>query len=103
MMVKKVITKRQLLDTLLQEESQIRLHGVEQLGIFGSFVHETQTKKSDVDVVVKFKHDEKTFDNYMNTVFLLESKLHRKVDLVTSESVSPYIKPHILEEVEYVF
>jgi predicted nucleotidyltransferase len=37
----------------------------------------------------------------MKLSFLLEEILHRKVELVTVESLSPYIGPHILEEVEY--
>ena len=35
------------------------------------------------------------------TSFFLEDLLGRKVDLITTESLSPYIGPHILREVEY--
>lgn len=38
----------------------------------------------------------------MQLVFLLEDILKRQVELVTVESLSPYIGPHILKEVEYV-
>jgi predicted nucleotidyltransferase len=37
----------------------------------------------------------------MALAFLLEDLLGRKVDLLTPESLSPYIGPHILREVEY--
>ncbi|MEL7329393.1 MAG: nucleotidyltransferase, partial [Cyanobacteria bacterium J06559_1] len=43
-----------------------------------------------------------TFDNYMNLAFRLEDLFGRDVDLVTVESLSPHIGPHILAEVEYV-
>lgn len=43
-----------------------------------------------------------TFDNFMEVSFLLEDLLGRKVELVTPESLSPYIGPHILREVESV-
>ena len=33
--------------------------------------------------------------------FFLEELLGRKVELVTPESLSPYIGPHILREAEY--
>ncbi len=33
---------------------------------------------------------------------LLEGLFDRRVDVVTTEALSPYIGPHILKEVEYV-
>lgn len=33
--------------------------------------------------------------------FLLEDLLRRPVELVTTDSLSPYIRPYIIEEVEY--
>jgi len=44
----------------------------------------------------------KTFDNFMNTSFLLEDLMGRRVDLVTQEGLSPYIGPHIMKELESV-
>lgn len=41
-----------------------------------------------------------TFDNFMQLAFLLEDLLNRPVELVTPESISPYIRPYILKEVE---
>jgi len=38
----------------------------------------------------------------MGLSFFLEDILKHRVDLVTSESLSPYIGPHILRETEYV-
>jgi len=38
----------------------------------------------------------------METCFFLEELLGRKIELVTTDSISPYIKPHVLKEVEYV-
>jgi predicted nucleotidyltransferase len=50
---------------------------------------------------VEFEPGRKTFDNFMKLTFLLEDLLHHRVELVTAESLSPYIGPYILEEVEY--
>jgi hypothetical protein len=36
----------------------------------------------------------------MDLSFFLENLLGRKVELVTLQSLSPYINPHILKEVE---
>jgi predicted nucleotidyltransferase len=37
----------------------------------------------------------------MKLSFMLEDVLQHRVELVTVESLSPYIGPHILKEVEY--
>ncbi len=43
-----------------------------------------------------------SFFDFMEVAFLLEELLGRKVDLVTTEALSPHIGPHILLEVERV-
>ncbi|MGH9835584.1 MAG: nucleotidyltransferase family protein, partial [Blastocatellia bacterium] len=57
--------------------------------------------QSDVDILVEFEPEKKSFDNFMRLSFLLEDLFDRRVDLITTESLSPYIGPHILSEVEY--
>jgi predicted nucleotidyltransferase len=58
--------------------------------------------ESDIDVLVEFEPGQKTFDNFMRLVFLLEDLLQRPVEVVTAESLSPYLRPYIMKEVEYV-
>jgi hypothetical protein len=72
------------------------------LGLFGSFRRDQQHGDSDVDLLVEFEPGAKTFDRYMDLAQLLEDLLGRRVELVTPEALSPYIGPHILQEVEYV-
>jgi hypothetical protein len=43
----------------------------------------------------------KSFDHFMELSFVLEEVFQRRVELVTIESLSPHIGPHILKEVEY--
>ncbi|MFY9609642.1 MAG: nucleotidyltransferase family protein, partial [Blastocatellia bacterium] len=76
--------------------------GVRSLGLFGSFARNEQTPESDLDVLVEFDPLLKTFDNFMKVSLLLEDLCDRRVDLVTTESLSPYLRPHIVSEVEYV-
>ncbi len=97
-----VQTKEDLLRRLRRHEARLRELGVRRLGLFGSFRHEQQHAASDVDLLVEFAPGEKTFDNYMALSFLLEEALQRPVELVTKEALSPYIGPHILQDVEYV-
>jgi len=75
--------------------------GVKRIGLFGSFVRGDQNSDSDIDLLVEFEIGRKTFDNFMELSFFLEEVLQHKVELVTVESLSPYIGPHILKEVEY--
>lgn len=96
------LTKQNVQSVLLAHQDQMRSVGVKRLGLFGSFARGEQTLRSDVDILVEFEKGQKTFDHFMQLVFLLEDILKRQVELVTVESLSPYIGPHILKEVEYV-
>ena len=80
----------------------IRSFGVRRLGLFGSFARQGQGPGSDVDLLVEFEPGAKSFDNFMSLSFLLEDALQRPVELVTRESLSPFIGPRILAEVEDV-
>ena len=75
---------------------------MDKMGIFGSFVSGTQNNNSDVDLLVQFKKGQKNFRNFMGTADLTETLLGRNVDLLTPESLSPYIGPYIEKEAEYV-
>jgi predicted nucleotidyltransferase len=96
-----VETKEELLMLMRDHQKEIKRLGVKRCGVFGSFVRAQQDEGSDIDILVEFEPDQKTFDNFMQLAFFLEELLGRNVDLVTSESLSPYIGPHILNEVEY--
>ena len=74
---------------------------VKQIGIFGSFIHETQTPSSDIDLLVEFKKGKETFRNYMNLKFYLEDEFGRKVDLIIKETLKAAIRDQVLEEVVY--
>jgi predicted nucleotidyltransferase len=98
-----VQTKSQALSLLQGHKKELHDFGVKLCGLFGSFVRDADIHQdSDVDVLVAFEPDQKTFDNFMDLAFFLEDIFGRSVDLVTVEALSPYIGPHILEEVEYV-
>lgn len=94
-------TKQDILAVLYENRAQLRSQGVRRLGLFGSFVRGEQRVDSDVDFLVEFEPDQKTFDHFMNLAVLLEDLLHRRIELVTTDALSPYIGPHIMGEVEY--
>ena len=95
-------TKRDILALIQENQDKIKAFGVKRLGLFGSFVRGEQDNKSDIDLLVEFQKEQKTFDNFIRLSFFLEDTLNRPVELVTPESLSPHLRPCIIEEVEYV-
>ena len=95
-------TKEKILSLISEHQDRIRALGVKRLGLFGSCAREEQGPISDVDVLVEFEQGKKTFDNFIQLAFLLEELFKRRVELGTTESLSPYVGPRILSEVEYV-
>jgi predicted nucleotidyltransferase len=98
----RVHTKGEVLKVLSDHSEKLREFGVKEVGLFGSFVRDEQTRESDVDLLVRFEPGKKSFDNFMSLSTLLEDLLQRRVEIVTTEALSPYLGPHILREVEYV-
>ena len=96
-----ITTKKDILNALDQNRSRLSALGVRRIGLFGSYVRGEQRPDSDIDLLVEFEPGRKTFDAFMELSFLLEEILQHKVELVTVESLSPYLAPHILKEVEY--
>jgi predicted nucleotidyltransferase len=96
-----VQTKEHVLTLLREHQAELRRFGVQRCGVFGSFVRNEPQDQSDVDILVEFVPSQKTFDHFMHLAFFLEDLFGRKVDLITTESLIPYIGPHILREVEY--
>lgn len=72
---------------------------VSRIGIFGSFARGSQREGSDIDVLVKFS--EPIGLRLFDLIDLLERELGRKVDLVSYDAISPYIRPYIEREVIY--
>jgi uncharacterized protein len=97
-----VQTEEQVLTLIRDHQSQLQTIGIRRLGLFGSFRRGEQDATSDVDVLVEFAPRVKTFDNFMQAAFFLEQLFGRPVELVTAESLSPYLARHILSEVQYV-
>jgi len=97
-----VETKEEVVQRLRGAREQLVALGVSSIGLFGSFVTGRQTATSDIDVLVDFAPGQHSFDNFMELSFLLETLMGRKVELLTRESLSPHLGPHILREVERV-
>lgn len=98
----KINTKEELVSAISTNKELIRSFGVRKIGIFGSFSKGYQNESSDVDLLVDFTPEKKTFDNFIDLSFFLEELFGRKVELLTHQSLSKFIGPYILNEVENV-
>jgi predicted nucleotidyltransferase len=97
-----VMSRNEITDRVRRLTPQLRGIGVRRLAIFGSFTRNSQHPDSDVDFLVEFFSGRKTFDNFIAVGELLEEALGRRVELLTPESLSPFIGPRILQEAEDV-
>lgn len=88
--------------TLAENGQELKRYGVKEIGLFGSYARGDAHSDSDVDLLVDIAKGHKTFRNFLALSYFLEELLGTKVDLVTKQSLSPYIGPHILDSVAYV-
>ncbi len=70
--------------------------GVKEIRIFGSYVRGDQKERSDIDLIVDFE-DIPDLLEFIGLERRLEEILGVKVDLLTQESLSPYIRKYIEE------
>ena len=96
------MTRDDILSTLKTHLPELMNHGIEKIGIFGSVTRLDFNADSDIDILVSFQPGEKTFDNYMDLKFLLETILKcQKIDLVIEDSLKDRVKPYIYQELIY--
>ena len=94
-----MMNKKIILRELEKNKKEIKSFGVKKLGLFGSFLKGNNKKNSDIDLLVDFR--EASFDNYAQTLMLLEKILKRKIDLITEASLRPELA-YVKKEAEYV-
>ena len=73
---------------------------VKEIGIFGSYVRDEGSGRSDVDILVEFS--ESIGWEFIDLKELLSEVLDIEVDLVTVGALKPQLKDKILKEVAYV-
>jgi len=85
------------LDKLIVKIKEVlKKNNIKKAGIFGSYISGDQKKQSDVDILVE--PPKGIGFGFMKIQFELEDKLNKKVDLVSYNSLSPYLKNKILKQ-----
>lgn len=97
-----MMKKEKFFKVVLENKEYLKNLGIVSIGIFGSVARNEDTKGSDYDILVEFTNDKKTFKSFNSLCDLFEEHLGTNFEIITKESLSPYIGPHILKEVEYV-
>ena len=92
---------KEIMKLIRQHDDFLIAHGVKAVGLFGSHARGEERAGSDVDLIVEFMAGKKSYDNFIELCFFLEELLGRKVDLLTPESISPFMRAGIEQEVRY--
>jgi predicted nucleotidyltransferase len=87
-------------DLSSMKEELANRFGVSALGLFGSITREDFTAKSDIDILIEFSRP--IGMEFFTLADLLESRLHRKVDLITKDGIKPRYFEAIKEDLIYV-
>jgi predicted nucleotidyltransferase len=74
-----------------------RRHGVERVRMFGSEARGDAGPESDIDLLVRFAPG-RGFRDLMDFCEEVEEALARKVDVVTEDGLSPFIRERVLLE-----
>jgi len=95
------MTRNEIMERMSWHNDFLIAHGVKRIGLFGSYAREEEHEESDIDLIVEFDAGKKIYDNFIELCFFLEDLLCHKVDLLTPESLSPFIRPYIEKDAYY--
>ena len=71
--------------------------------IFGSVAKKEETEKSDIDILVDLDYSQKIGLLFIQMKLDLENLLQEKVDLVSSNGLSPFIKSQVEKEKKLIY
>lgn len=94
--VEKIIEKLKEVKPELEKNYFVR-----EIGIFGSYVRNEQTKNSDIDILIDYNRGMTLFD-VADLEDFLQKLFGKKVDIAFKSSLRPRIGKRILSEVIYI-
>ena len=96
-----MLSAREIETTLAELKPSLQQkYFIEKIGYFGSYASGTATDSSDVDILVEFRQP--LGWEYFELLDVLEAKLSKKVDLVSTKALRPELKNIILQQVKYI-
>ncbi|MHA1585015.1 MAG: type VII toxin-antitoxin system MntA family adenylyltransferase antitoxin [Promethearchaeota archaeon] len=89
-------------ELLFKLKKKAESYNITFLAIFGSYARNEQKKESDVDILVSFMETPSLL-----TLIQIENDFsqicNKKVDLVTIDSLNPFIKNQVLKEMKVIY
>ena len=77
-------------------------YGIKKILIFGSYARNEATSNSDLDLIVEFPEGTSLID-HIGIEFELSEALNMKIDLLSQNGISPYIKDQIMKEAVVIY
>jgi predicted nucleotidyltransferase len=76
----------------------LKKYGVTGAAVFGSYARSDQNKKSDIDLLIEYPPGTLTLFSLVKMNGDLKKVLKKKVQIVTLNSLSPYIKDDVMKD-----
>ncbi|GAB5466677.1 MAG: nucleotidyltransferase [Candidatus Kapaibacteriales bacterium] len=80
----------------------VKLFGISELGIFGSFARGDYNAESDIDLLIDFSDTSDLYNKKNNLRQYLGNYFNKKIDLCRIKYVKPYFKELILNDAIYI-
>lgn len=97
-----MLSAESIINTLNTDKQILKNLHLARIGLFGSIARGTQNENSDLDFLIEFEEGFKNFKNFMKIAIYLEGHFGENFDMVTKESVTPFIYNAILKDIKYV-
>lgn len=96
------MSNKEILKILSSVKAEVRRrYKAEIKGLFGSHARGNSSRKSDVDVLVRFEESADLFDLVGLSLFL-EEKLKSQVDIVPEDDIRSELKESIIKDTIYI-
>lgn len=98
------MNKNDALETLKRSETALRARGVRRAAVFGSVARGDNRPDSDIDIMVEIDPDAHiTVFDYVDLKEFISSLFDTPVDVVSRESLKPYVRPAATADAIYAF
>jgi len=96
------MTREEILVFLREKKTFLAQNfGVLSIALFGSYARGDAKEKSDIDIAVELKSDNK-FMNFFGLKYYLEEHLNKEIDLGIESTIKPAVKESIQKDMIYV-
>jgi len=93
------MNKREIFEKIIKF---LKNEGAKRISVFGSYVRGEEKRESDIDIIVEFS-ERKSLLELVRIERELSEFLGIKVDLLTEQSISPYLIDSIRKEMEVIY